>query len=48
MITASNACRRDFLLPRQRRDACCHCPPLVFGDALVMEEENLDWQRFEG
>jgi hypothetical protein len=23
-------------------------PAIGFGDVLVMEEENLDWQRFEG
>jgi hypothetical protein len=35
--SASAAARR--LLP---------LPAIGFGDVLVMEEENLDWQRFEG
>jgi hypothetical protein len=47
-ITASNARRRDFLLPRQRRGACYHFPPLIFGGALVVEEAGLGWQMFEG
>jgi hypothetical protein len=35
--SASSAARR--LLP---------LPAIGFGGVLVMEEENLDWQRFEG
>jgi hypothetical protein len=45
-ITASDARRRDFLLPRPRR--LLPLPTIGFGGVPVMEEENLDWQRFEG
>jgi hypothetical protein len=47
-ITASDARRRDFLPPRWWRSAYCRYPPLVLGAALVVEEEGLDWQKFEG
>jgi hypothetical protein len=48
MITASDARRRDFLLPRRWRGACCRYTPLVLEAALVVEEAGLDWQKFEG
>jgi hypothetical protein len=47
-IIASDVRRRDFLLLRRWRGTSCHYPPLVFGGALVMEEEGYDWQKFEG
>jgi hypothetical protein len=47
-ITASDVCRRDFLPPRRWRGTYFHYPPSGFLDALVMEEESLDWQRLEG
>jgi hypothetical protein len=48
MITASDARRRGFLPPRCWRGACCCCPPSGFLGVLVLKEESLDWQRFEG
>jgi hypothetical protein len=47
-ITASDVRRRGFLPPRRWRSTCCHYLPSGFLDALVMEEESLDWQRLEG
>jgi hypothetical protein len=47
-ITASDARRRGFLLPRRWHGACCYYPPSGFFGVLVLKEESLDWQRFEG
>jgi hypothetical protein len=46
-ITTSDGSQRGFLLLRRWHGACCHCPPLIFGGALL-EKESLDWRRFEG
>jgi hypothetical protein len=48
MITASDAHRRGFLPPHRWRGACCYYPPSGFLGVLVLKEESLDWQRFEG
>jgi hypothetical protein len=47
-ITASDARRCDFLLPRWWRGVYYRYPPLVLGAALVVEEAGFDWQKFEG
>jgi hypothetical protein len=46
-ITTSDGSQRGFLLLRRWHGSCCHCPPLVFGGALV-EKKSLDSRRFEG
>jgi hypothetical protein len=47
MITTSDGSQCGFLLLRRWHRTGFHCPPLVFGGALV-KKESLDWRRFEG
>jgi hypothetical protein len=48
MITASDESQRGSLQPRRWPGVCCCCPPSGFLGVLVLEKENLDWQRLEG